>query len=489
MSWADRNIRNGAHRFAYAVAPLYSAALLLTLLLATTGALAPPASTPAQAPYAGSQGYEIWHTSYVANVVTVVDPADLSVTQTIPLPGGPYTIALGHDPGSDRDIIFVSLWDSGEIVMIDAETKQIDKYLTPPYFFDPQLIASPDGSKIYVNNCAPRVPAVEIDVASQAFFELGVTRTWNMEFSADGITGYFDGRWFCTDDYTGVRIVDLIGGQLVRTAPLDAPRGTSGDGSDLTRIPGTDLFAVAAGSHFIVVDAEMQTIGVTDLETQGRAAEYPVGIWEIQFRGAHQAFIMNDMGFDGEVFRYVDVSDPTMPFYPGLDTYFGEPGYNPNRPPVADGFQIIGDYAYFAVPDNPFCNACSTTPVNLEAWDLNIDPPNKAATLPMPDDGWFTYFAVRKVPVIEQIANIEADAATILGAAGVRESQGNEVIKALEDAAGRAEDGETAKAIRALEKALDKINKPIKAGDLSAAEAQPLIDAINAMIEELSAGG
>ena len=482
MFSTDRDIRSGAHRLAY------STALLLTLLLATTGAHVRPPSTPAQAPYAGSPGYEIWHTSYVANVVTVVDPADLSVTQTIPLPGGPYTIALGHDPGSDRDIIFVSLWDSGEIVMIDAETKQIDKYLTPPYFFDPQLIASPDGSKIYVNNCAPGVPAVEIDVASQAFFELGVTRTWNMEFSADGMTGYFGSQWFCTDDSSGARIVDLVGG-LARTIVVEHPRDGQGAPVDLTRIPMTDVYAVAFGSQFMIVDAGMQTIGVTDHATQVLARDFGVGLWEIQFRGAHEAFIMNDMGGNGNIFRYVDVSDPTMPFYPGLDTYFGEPGFNPNWPPVADGFQIIGDYAYFAVPDNPFCNACSTTPVNLEAWDLNIDPPNKAATLPMPDDGWFTYFAVRKVPVIEQIANIEADAATILGAAGVRESQGNEVIKALEDAAGRAEDGETAKAIRALEKALDKINKPIKAGDLSAAEAQPLIDAINAMIEELSAGG
>jgi len=47
----------------------------------------------------------------------------------------------------------------------------------------------------------------------------------------------------------------------------------------------------------------------------------------------------------------------------------------------------------------------------------------------------------------------------------------DDVIKALEDAEGCLEDGETPKAISVLEKAIDKINKLVKKGDLPAAEA------------------
>ncbi len=469
-----RIVRPAAYRFAY------SAALLLALLASTTGAGAPAPSTPAQAPYAGPVGYEIWHASYQANVITVVDPADLSVTQTIPLPGGPYTIALGHDRGTERDIVFVSLWDTGEIALIDAATKQIDKFITPPYFVDPQLLASPDRSKIYVNNCAPGVPSVEIDVASQATFKLKITNTWNMEFSADGMTGYFADRWGCSDGATwGIRMVDLVGGQLLRLVEPDHPRARSSAVVDITRIPLTDNYAVVYGNQFLVVDAELQTIGLTDPSTQSRANDHGVPVWAIQFRQAHEAFIHDGLGESGNILRHVDVSDPTLPFYPGLDTYAGEPGFNPNRTPVADGFQIIGNYAYFADRDSG---------VNLEAWDLDVDPPNKAAELRMPDDSRFTYFAVRKVPVAEQIANIEEDAATTLDAAGVPESK-DQVTKALEDAANRADDGDTAKAITALEKTIKSLSQLVKKGDLSAAGAQSLIDPINALIQELSGSG
>ncbi len=107
----------------------------------------------------------------------------------------------------------------------------------------------------------------------------------------------------------------------------------------------------------------------------------------------------------------------------------------------------------------------------------------------MPDETWWlNYFAVRQVPAPEQIASIEENAAATLDAAGVPENKEG-VTKALADAADRVDDGDTAKAITALEKAVKSLSQLVKKGYLSAAEAQPLIDAINTMIQELSGGG
>ena len=154
--------------------------------------------------------------------------------------------------------------------------------------------------------------------------------------------------------------------------------------------------------------------------------------WSVEVRDPSRAYVYgNFIDSDWEVFGLLDISNPTMPFYPDLASRLGPPGFNPGAP-TADGFEIVGNYAYFAHWDNFRSN---TFGAELQAWDLDVDPPVKAASLQMPDETWWlNYFAVRQVPAPEQIANIEENAA-------------------------------------------------------ATAEAQPLIDAINTMIQELSGGG
>jgi len=461
------------------------------LAASAVGAESPPSSPAAQQPYAGPVGYEIWIASLTANVVTVVDIADLSVVDTIHLAWSPYTVAIGYDANNDRDLVFVTLIDTAQIVVIDAETRQIEGFIDLPNANDPLLVASPDGSTIYVNNCTPGVAALEVDVATQEIVRpLPITNTWGMEFSADGRTAFYQSPWSsCTDAGSNeVRIVNLMKGEFVGVA-LPKPeslRWGRGGAKDLTRIPQTDSFVAIWDLAPFIVDANLEVVGFPDDPTLALASEYGSVLWEVEVRDASRAYVYgNVINSDEEVFGLLDISNPTMPFYPDLASRRGPPGFNPGAP-TADGFEIVGNYAYFAHWDNFRSN---TFGAELQAWDLDVDPPVKAASLQMPDETWWlNYFAVRQVPAPEQIANIEENAAATLDAAGVPENKEG-VTKALEDAADRVDDGDTAKAITALEKAVKSLSQLVKKGYLSAAEAQPLIDAINTMIQELSGGG
>ena len=434
---------------------------LVVLVASAVGAESPPSSPAAQQPYAGPVGYEIWIASLTANVVTVIDIADLSVVDTIHLPWSPYTVAVGYDANNDRDLVFVTLIDTAQIVVIDAD------------------------------NCTPGVAALEVDVATQEIVRpLPITNTWGMEFSADGRTAFYQSPWSsCTDAGSNeVRIVDLMKGEFVGVA-LPKPeslRWGRGGAKDLTRIPQTDSFVAIWDLAPFIVDANLEVVGFPDDPTLALASEYGSVLWEVEVRDASRAYVYgNVINGDEEVFGLLDISNPTMPFYPDLASRLGPPGFNPGAP-TADGFEIVGNYAYFAPWDNFRSN---TFGAELQAWDLDVDPPVKAASLQMPDETWWlNYFAVREVPAPEQIANIEENAAATLDAAGVPENKEG-VTKALEDAADRVDDGDTAKAITALEKAVKSLSQLVKKGYLSAAEAQPLIDAINAMIQELSGGG